>query len=127
MVWLNSLFLMFQSFIPFPTALMGEYPENPLAVSFFGCVLAVNTVFFILLHAYILRHLLKPEMEGTQDVHIIAKSFIVPAVYLGGAGIAWLNVHAAFLAYLLTPLFFITPPGPSPVSENATAREIAEA
>ncbi|MCC6364596.1 MAG: DUF1211 domain-containing protein [Bryobacterales bacterium] len=127
MVWLNSLFLMFQSFIPFPTALMGEYPENPLAVSFFGCVLAVNTVFFILLHAYILRHLLKPEMAGTQDVHIIAKSFIGPAVYLGGAGIAWLNVHAAFVAYLLTPLFFITPPGPSPASENATAREIAEA
>src|ERR1051325_4668082 len=24
MVWLNSLFLMFQSFIPFPTAMMGE-------------------------------------------------------------------------------------------------------
>src|SRR5450432_1417794 len=34
LVWLNSLFLMFQSFIPFPTGLMGEYPENPLAVSF---------------------------------------------------------------------------------------------
>ena len=36
MVWLNSIFLMFQSFIPFPTALIGEYPTNPLAVSLFG-------------------------------------------------------------------------------------------
>lgn len=33
-VWLNAIFLMTQSFVPFPTALMGEYPENPLAVSF---------------------------------------------------------------------------------------------
>jgi uncharacterized membrane protein len=24
MVWINSIFLMFQSFVPFPTALMGE-------------------------------------------------------------------------------------------------------
>jgi uncharacterized membrane protein len=36
MVWLNSIFLMFQSFIPFPTAMMGEYATNPLAVSMFG-------------------------------------------------------------------------------------------
>src|SRR5436190_206520 len=42
MVWLNSIFLMGQSFIPFPTALMGEYHDNPLAVSFFGGVFAVN-------------------------------------------------------------------------------------
>src|SRR5881397_539398 len=36
MVWLNALFLMSQSFVPFPTALMGEYPGNPLAVPFFA-------------------------------------------------------------------------------------------
>jgi uncharacterized membrane protein len=40
MVWLNSLFLMGQSFIPFPTAMMGEYATNPLAVSAFGVVMA---------------------------------------------------------------------------------------
>src|SRR5256886_11672370 len=41
MVWLNSIFLMGQAFIPFPTALMGEYPTNPLAESLFGAVMAV--------------------------------------------------------------------------------------
>src|SRR5215467_6095545 len=38
LAWLNSLFLMGQAFIPFPTAVMGEYPTNPLAVSLFGVV-----------------------------------------------------------------------------------------
>src|SRR5437867_6605973 len=47
LVWLNSIFLMGQAFIPFPTALLGEYPGNPLAVSFFGCVFAVNTLLFL--------------------------------------------------------------------------------
>ncbi|HXZ24745.1 MAG TPA: TMEM175 family protein, partial [Nitrospiria bacterium] len=46
MVWLNALFLLGQSFIPFPTALMGEYATNPLAVSVFGLVMAINTVLF---------------------------------------------------------------------------------
>jgi len=58
MVWLNALFLMFQSFVPFPTALMGEYPGNPLAVAFFGIVMAFNTMLFMLLHLpFIGRHL----------------------------------------------------------------------
>src|SRR5262249_33910445 len=49
LAWLNSLFLMGQAFIPFPTAMMGEYPTNPLAVSLFGAVFAVNTLLFIAL------------------------------------------------------------------------------
>jgi len=53
MIWLNSIFLMGQSFIPFPTALMGEYPMNALAVSLFGAVMAINTLLFIALQSYI--------------------------------------------------------------------------
>jgi TMEM175 potassium channel family protein len=110
MVWLNSIFLMFQSLIPFPTALMGKFPENPLAVSLFGVVMAFNTLLFIALHAYILRNLLKPELVGTQDPHIIRKSFVGVFSYLAGVAAAWFNVDMAFVIYALTPLFFIVPP-----------------
>src|SRR5438093_10819308 len=111
MVWLNALFLMFQSFVPFPTALMGEYPGNPLAVAFFGIVMAFNTMLFMLLHRYVLRHLLKPEMEGTQDPHVILKSWIGVASYLlGSASAWWLVMPLAYVFYALTPLFFIVPP-----------------
>jgi hypothetical protein len=33
-----------------------------------------------------------------------------PASYLIGAAAAWVSVHAALVIYLLTPLFYITPP-----------------
>jgi uncharacterized membrane protein len=112
MAWLNALFLMFQSFIPFPTALMGEYPGNPLAVSAFGVVMALNTLLFILLQAYILRNLRKPEMVHTLDPHLLQKSFVGPLFYLLGAAAAWFRAPAAFLLYMMTPLFFITPPTP---------------
>jgi uncharacterized membrane protein len=110
MVWLNSLFLLGQSFIPFPTALAGEYPVNPLAVSFFGVVFALNTFLFLILHAYVGRNLIKPELAALQDSHGIIKAFVGPASYLVGAAFAWVSVHAAFVVYALTPLFYITPP-----------------
>jgi uncharacterized membrane protein len=70
MIWLNSIFLMGQAFIPFLTALMGEYPMNPLAVSLFGAVMAVNTLLFIGLQSYILRNLIKPGMISAQVPHL---------------------------------------------------------
>jgi uncharacterized membrane protein len=112
LVWLNSIFLMGQAFIPFPTALMGEYATNRLAVSLFGCVFAVNTLLFLGLQAYIVRSLIKPELAAEQDPHFIVKALIGPASYLAGAAAAWLSVHAAFMIYLLTPLFYLTPRPP---------------
>lgn len=88
MVWINSIFLMLQSFIPFPTALMGQYPGNPLAVSLFGAVMALNTLAFIALHAYIVRNLIKPELANSEAPHIIAKSFVGVVSYLIGIAAA---------------------------------------
>jgi TMEM175 potassium channel family protein len=110
LIWLNALFLLGQSFIPFPTALAGEYPTNPLAVSFFGVVFAINTLIFLALQAYIVRHLIKPELAVLQDPHAVIKGFIGPASYLVGAALAWVSVPVAFAVYALTPLFYITPP-----------------
>jgi hypothetical protein len=62
-------------------------------------------------------------MAGTEDPHVIRKSFIGPLSYLVGTGVAWFNTDLAFVVYFVTPLFFITPvhkkdadhaPGPSP-------------
>jgi uncharacterized membrane protein len=108
-VWLNSIFLLGQSFIPFPSALMGEYPDNRLAVSFFGLVFAFNTLLFLALHAYILRRLIKPELAPLQEPRAALKGLVGPASYLLGACLAWINVYAAFVVYGLTPLFYLTP------------------
>ena len=124
MVWLNSIFLMFQSFVPFPTAMMGEYPTNPVAVTGFGVVMAFNTLLFVALQAYILRNLLKPELAGTQDPRFVRKSFVGVGSYLLGAAAAWFSVHLAFALYRLTPLFFIVPPA-SPAEKAGEATEEA--
>lgn len=109
MMWLNSLFLMSQAFVPFPTALLGRDYDNPLAVSFFGVALAVSTLLFIALQAYVTRWLLKPEIAQTPDLHRVLKPVLGPLAYLAGAVTAWISIEAAFALYLLAPLFFIVP------------------
>src|SRR5438046_3929322 len=110
MIWLNSIFLMGQAFIPFPTALMGEFPANPLAVSLFGTVMAVNTLLCIALQSYIIGTLIKPALVSAVVPHLTRKSFVGVVCYLLGAVATLFNVHVAFVLYALTPLFFITPP-----------------
>ena len=68
--------------IPFPHGSRIPFPSvrrirgNPLAVSAFGVVMAVNTLLFMLLHRYILRNLIRPELADAQVPGIIAKSFV---------------------------------------------------
>jgi uncharacterized membrane protein len=109
LVWINAIFLMFQSFVPFPTALMGEYPDNPLAVSFFGGVMALNTLIFIALHAYIVRNLIKPELASRYNPNFVRQATIGPVSYLVGAAVTWISIPVAFLVYMITPLFYIVP------------------
>jgi hypothetical protein len=72
-------------------------------------VMAINTVAFIILHAYIMRNLIKPDLPAMQDPRIILKSFVGPSSYLLGALAAWYHPALAFGFYMITPLFFITP------------------
>jgi len=47
--------------------------------------------------------------------------------YLIGAGAAWFSVHAAFLLYLLTPLFFIVPLQSRRVAQAGAASDVMQA
>ncbi len=96
---------------------MGEYAANPLAVCAFGVV-------FMGLHAYILRRLIKPELVDAQDPHIIQKSFVGVFSYSFGAAAAWFSVPAAFIVYLITPLFFIVPPTRSDLAQTSAAGDV---
>jgi hypothetical protein len=49
------------------------------------------------------------DLTAQQDAHAVIKGFIGPASYRVGAGLAWVNIYAAFVVTALTPLFYITP------------------
>ena len=67
-------------------------------------------VLLLALQGYVVRRLIKAEFAAGHDPRFFVKGLVGPASYLGGAAAAWFNVHAAFVIYLLTPLFYLTPP-----------------
>ncbi len=56
LVWLNLLFLLPASLIPFAASVIGEYPQNATALHLYGAVLLVLTMVRILLDWYLSRH-----------------------------------------------------------------------
>jgi uncharacterized membrane protein len=110
--WCNANLLLWTSFIPFPTALMGDYPGNPLAVSLYGVVMLLMGLAFLLLRARMLRvpGLLHEEADRAVFRARTAWTAVLgPAAYALGASLAWLSPVAAFACYAGVALYFVLP------------------
>jgi uncharacterized membrane protein len=110
--WRNANLLLWTSFIPFPTALMGDYPGNTLAVSFYGLVMFLMALGFVLMRWHMHRN------AGLVVEHVDRAVFrrdtrysiaMGPVAYAVGAGLAWVNGIAAFACYAAIALYFVFP------------------
>lgn len=108
--WLNVNLLLWVCFIPFPTALAGDYPRNPAAVAFYGFIMALATLGFILIRIYGLRnpHILHESISIPSFRKALVLAFIFgPICYLAAAGSAWIHPYLSFIAYFLIALYFL--------------------
>jgi TMEM175 potassium channel family protein len=49
-IWLNLVWLLFVSMLPFPTALLGRYPLQPIPLTIYGInLILVNVTGFVIL------------------------------------------------------------------------------
>src|SRR5215211_6833412 len=56
LLYLNFLFLMVVAFVPFPTALLGEYGNHQLPVAVYAATLAIGRLLLTALHWYSTRN-----------------------------------------------------------------------
>jgi len=108
--WLNVHVLLWVCFVPFPTALIGDYPHNPLAVAFYGLVMFFIGIAFVLTRLYGLKNkeLLKETVSIETYKRGITFSFIFgPVFYLVGAVLSWVNTYLSFGVYFFIALYFV--------------------
>lgn len=112
LLWLNMLFLLFISAVPFPTAVIGEYVENAFAVAFFGVVLLGAGLAFALMRWYAAfpGQLIAAEPRILR--RSVWRSLLSPALYLVGVLIAFASPPMAIAVYILVPLIYFLP-GPA--------------
>ena len=114
--WWNANLLLWTSFIPFPTALMGDYPANRLAVSLYGLAMLLMALGFVLLRWHMLRTpgLLQDQVDRSAFRRGLRASIAMgPAAYAVGAALAWVSQVAAFACYAAIAVYFVFPHGPS--------------
>ena len=112
MFWANANLLMWCSFVPFPTALIGDYPENKLALFFFGISLSLTAFAFTIMRLYATKH--QGLLNDFVDIKVFKQgtklSFIYGTLaYWIAASLAWINPMISFAIYFLIPVYFIFP------------------
>lgn len=111
LLWLNNFFLFFITFIPFPTALLGEYPNNPAAVIFFGFIFLITSLSFAVLRWYgWVKSDITSESFAPQTIKsALFRSFLPPISYAIGIIIAVFQTQIAVALFFITPVILVLP------------------
>ena len=111
LLWLNMLFLMCVSFIPFPTALLGQYFDQRVAVVVYAVSLAATGLSLELLWRYAVGR--GQLVGGSATPELVAevsrKNLIGPAVAAAAVALAFVSLLGAVAALLLVPVLFALP------------------
>lgn len=105
-VWLNLLFLVFLSFIPFPVDLYGEYMNVPAVVMFYSASLAVVGYILALLWFYAVwnHRLISKELARSQIWYYALRSLLAPVVFTFSIPLVFVDPVLAQLSWLFVIL-----------------------
>ena len=103
LLWLNGLFLMAVAFLPFPSALLGEYGDQQLVVAIYGGSMAVTRLLLsaVWWYASIGRRLIASDLDpGLIRAHHV-RGVVIPLIFLISIGISFFSVRAAIYSWIL--------------------------
>src|SRR5919107_5859275 len=103
LLWLNLVFLLSISFIPFPTDLLGEYGELRFSVIFYAASLGMARLLLALVWWYIFRGPIQTSDDldpGLANYHFL-RSLAIPAIFFLSIGIAFFSPNAAMASWVL--------------------------
>ena len=103
LLWLNLMFLLSISFIPFPTDLLGEYGELRFSVIVYAASLGMARLLLAVVWWYIVAGPIRTGDEldpGLARYHFF-RSLAIPALFFLSIGISLVSVNAAVASWLL--------------------------
>jgi len=101
LLWLNLLYLSFIGLMPFTTALLGDYGNDPSALTAYAINVALAGLADTLMVAVALSaQLLQPQMQA-RGRELIARNLLPPAVFLASIPLAYVDTTLAKYSWLL--------------------------
>jgi uncharacterized membrane protein len=101
-IWLNLVWLLFVSVLPFPTALLGRYPLQPIPLTIYGInLILVNVTGFVILVYFKNRPRLRFKPMSSAELRAVAPIYVaVNSLYAVAIGAAW------FIPWLSYGIYF---------------------
>jgi uncharacterized membrane protein len=111
LLWINSAFLLWLSFVPFPTALMGDYPREPIAVICYGAVTTLAGMSFCLMryYAFYVARLVDERIDRQLLRSAMLRSLLNPALHGIAVCLAVVDTRISIALYIALPLMFFIP------------------
>jgi uncharacterized membrane protein len=104
LLWLNLLFLLSISFIPFPTTLLGEYGEMlRFAVIFYAASVGMARLLLTLEWLYIVKGPIRTseDLDRRLAKYHSFRGFAIPLVFLISIGISFFSLSLAVYSWVL--------------------------
>jgi uncharacterized membrane protein len=103
LMWLNLLFLLSISFVPFPTSLLGEYGDQQFVVVLYAASLAIPRLLLALIWWYAIRGriLLSDNLDPGLARYHLTRSLAIPFIFLLSIMVSFFSVRAAIFTWLL--------------------------
>ncbi|VVB58344.1 Uncharacterised protein [Candidatus Anstonella stagnisolia] len=108
LIWLNLLFLLTISLLPFPTAILGEYAHEPVAVSLYAACMALCGVFMSVIWMYAdSKGFISKKVDRSHVDSATRTGLITSCVFIVSIPISLHSPQLAVLSWLLIfPLRF---------------------
>jgi uncharacterized membrane protein len=126
--WMNFLFLSCIAFLPFPTAVLGRFPNEPASAVFYSAVVALTLLAKCCLWTYIARwsHPLKPDLSPkfVRSITVLWVGGLCLAIILFALACFWprLALSSWTVFGLVSIAFWVREPRESVVSGVAEGR-----
>lgn len=100
-VWLNLIFLVFLSFLPFPVDLYGDYPTEKVAIIFYSSSLAVVGFFLVAIWLYAnSKKLINENLSKRHIRYYTLRLLVAPLVFITSASIVFIDPVISQLSWI---------------------------
>ena len=109
-IWINLIWLLFISVLPFPTSLLGRYTFQPISLTIYGINLILANVTGFFITVYLKNH---PELCVTTISSSAVRAqvpiyVVVNGLYAVAIGLAWFLPWLSLCVYFLVLVWMIT-------------------
>lgn len=110
-LWMTILYLMFIAFVPFSTALLGEYRDQQVSVVTYGVNLFIAVCWVNVQWWYATRNRLLIDRDSDPSIirAMSRRLLVAPVMYLIAIAVSYASLEVSIVLYIATPLYYLLP------------------